>query len=311
MISFLRQFVPVPVVTLAVAAAAWAASARVSLGQPPPRSPYGDVVRIIFLRGEKANCYQPKLGNFPCIVAHVNVLYRSRSDGKIWSVSKTFQIDTELNKTLTFEFGAASPAVLRQLEPAMLIGELDHDAKMAALSKQVHDQAIQSRHYDVASDALVPLALESIVGGMADEYYRLTRYRLVVVSGTRDAKSQAAAMYDKLTLGDDIMKLYKNQQAASAIKNAYDLGQSGGKPADEIKLSIEKVIADQVQRGVFISAHLQAGAIDVRTRDLPQDVKDALWDQVIMSTSSLDEGMEETKPPHYHLQLAKPKDRIP
>src|SRR5207248_5956683 len=95
------------------------------------------------------------------------------------------------------------------------------------------------------------------------------------------------------------------QAAAAAIKAAYDAGKAAGKRSVEIRAAMTAVIDTQVAAGVYVSRHLDNGAVDVRTRDLEPAAKDVLRD-LVNESASIRVGLEETRPPHYHLQLQSP-----
>jgi hypothetical protein len=134
-----------------------------------------------------------------------------------------------------------------------------------------------------------------------DAYYKRTGQRLVITSGTRDAARQAKAMYKMIRLGADITNLYRNKAAAREIKAAYTKASSAGRPADAVVMAMYDTIRDQIGRGVYISAHLRAGAVDIRNRGMSASQKRAFEQSVAeVGGASL---LEETKPPHYHLQL--------
>jgi hypothetical protein len=134
-----------------------------------------------------------------------------------------------------------------------------------------------------------------------DAYYKRTGQRLVITSGTRDAARQAKAMYKMIRLGADIIGLYRNKAAAREIKAAYTKASGAGKPADAVVMAMYDTIRDQISRGVYISAHLRAGAVDIRNRNMSASQKRAFEQSVSeVGGASL---LEETKPPHYHLQL--------
>jgi hypothetical protein len=134
-----------------------------------------------------------------------------------------------------------------------------------------------------------------------DAYHKRTGQRLVITSGTRDAARQAKAMYKMIRLGADITGLYRNKAAAREIKAAYTKASAAGRPADAVVMAMYDTIRDQIGRGVYISAHLRAGAVDIRNRSMSASQKRAFEQSVAeVGGASL---LEETKPPHYHLQL--------
>ena len=130
-------------------------------------------------------------------------------------------------------------------------------------------------------------------------YFKKTGAHLVITSGTRDPARQAKAMYKTMKLGTDILKLYKNRPAAQEIKNAYDKFVHRG--SEKTIEAIYQVLKDQMDRGVYISAHLKAGAVDVRNRTMSRAQKKAFEKSVIADGSF--SFIEESKPPHFHLEL--------
>lgn len=132
-----------------------------------------------------------------------------------------------------------------------------------------------------------------------EAYFKRTGKHLVVTSGTRDAALQAKAMYKMLRLGADIIRLYKDKEAAREVRKAYD--DNAGKPGDAAILAIYGVIKGQIERGVYISAHLRHGAADVRNRTMSASERRSFMKSVAEAGGAT--VLEETRPPHYHLDL--------
>lgn len=148
-------------------------------------------------------------------------------------------------------------------------------------------------------DLTAPVAEK--VDAIDDAYFRRTGKHLTVTSGTRDPVQQARAMYKMMRLGGDPLRLYRNKEAAREIKRAYDQARSAKKSPDDIVTDVHAVIQKQVARGVYISAHLRAGAVDIRSRDLGRNEKKHFSASV---TEMKDVQMlEEFTPPHFHLQI--------
>lgn len=136
---------------------------------------------------------------------------------------------------------------------------------------------------------------------IANAFFQQTGKTLVVTSGTRGPKRQAQAMYDLLALGTDIVSLYKNSRAARELKQRYDAGRAAGKKEAAIVADMTSLIERQIAQGVFVSAHLRAGAVDVRNRGMSDADKRAFLAAVrqVNGVSLL----EEAKPPHFHLEI--------
>jgi hypothetical protein len=158
-----------------------------------------------------------------------------------------------------------------------------------------------SPRYTVLPDVTLSDPVAARVAAIDAEYARRTGKHLTVTSGTRDAARQAKAMYKMMRLGGDIVRLYRNKDAAREIKDAHDAARSAGKPEGGVVGAMHAVIQGQIERGVYISAHLRAGAVDIRNRDMSAAEKKAFL------AATAEAGgvrlLEETTPPHYHLQV--------
>lgn len=154
------------------------------------------------------------------------------------------------------------------------------------------------RYTVLAGVTLSPDAAAAI-GELDSAYFKKTGEHLVVTSGTRDAARQAKAMYKVIKLGGDIVRLYKNKEAAKELKDAYDRAQ--GKPAEAVIEAMYATLKEQMRRGVYISSHLKADAVDIRSRTMSPSEKRAF------EKSAAELGgvrvLEEAKPPHFHLEL--------
>jgi len=83
---------------------------------------------------------------------------------------------------------------------------------------------------------------------------------LLITSGFRSVESQAKTSYDKLkTEGRKaIEKLYRQKAAALEIEDAY----FNAEPDDQFQAIVDKY-NEQIERGIYLSAHLYSGAIDI------------------------------------------------
>jgi hypothetical protein len=155
--------------------------------------------------------------------------------------------------------------------------------------------------FEALPDVTLSTRIEQKLNSIGASYEKKTGRTFVVTSGTRDAESQAEAIYDKLSLGEDILKLYKDKAAALELKRAYDAGRAADKSKSTIVVTIADTIRAQMRRGVYISAHLKAGAADVRTSTMTGAERRAFVDVARAAGGVL--VLEETAPPHFHLQL--------
>jgi len=132
-------------------------------------------------------------------------------------------------------------------------------------------------------------------------YAKRTGKHVTVTSGTRDASRQAKAMYKMLRLGGDPTRLYRNKEAAREITQAYERARAAGKAPDDVVASMYSVLQAQIARGVYISAHLRAGAVDIRSRDMSASERRAFAAAVAEAKGT--SLLEESTPPHFHLQI--------
>ena len=157
------------------------------------------------------------------------------------------------------------------------------------------------KHYSLkTSDISLSSEVETKIGEIADAYYEKTKKDIVVTDGTRTAADQADRMFTKLKLGDDIVALYGNKEAAKSIKKAYDDGVKAKKSDSDIKSSMTEVIEEQIKKGIYISNHLEAGAVDIRKTDMTDAEKKTFKEVAESKGVSV---LEENTPPHLHLKV--------
>jgi hypothetical protein len=138
------------------------------------------------------------------------------------------------------------------------------------------------------------------VANIANAYHQKTGKKLVVTSGTRTARDQARAMLKKLTLGGDVLELYKNRAAAKEVRMAFDQGRKAGESNAGILADMARVIAHQLRAKVLVSPHLKGAGADIRSRDMSAAEKNVLR-EVVKEVGGLT-MIEEDKPPHFHIQ---------
>jgi hypothetical protein len=162
--------------------------------------------------------------------------------------------------------------------------------------------ATQKRgRFEVLSDVSLSQNVTDKLNLVAEKFTKKTGRTFVVTSGTRDPVTQAELIYDKLNAGDDIMKLYKDKAAVAELITIYNAGQGAKRSRSTVVASIAAAIRAQIKKGVFISAHLKAGAADVRSTTMSPADKRAFVDAV-REAGGFDVMFEST-PPHFHLQL--------
>ena len=123
-----------------------------------------------------------------------------------------------------------------------------------------------------------------------DELATRVPFDFVITSGIRTPKRQAAAMFEKIRLGDDLIAIYKDDTFAQKIIDAYP------------DLDAATSIVEEYAAAGGGSTHLRGLGIDIRTRDLTGPQKQALVDAV---EAMGDFALLETTPPHLHISIKK------
>jgi peptidoglycan hydrolase-like protein with peptidoglycan-binding domain len=154
-------------------------------------------------------------------------------------------------------------------------------------------------HFTVDEGVVLSDNARERVGRIADEYFRRTGKNLRVTDGTRTAHDQARQIHNKIQLNDT--GIYRDQTSLAEIRRAYDVGVRAGKSRAQIINDMAAVIQAQVDRGVYISRHLRAGAVDVSVRGMTA-ADEREFRASVAAVGSTD-VLRETRPPHFHLQF--------
>jgi hypothetical protein len=138
---------------------------------------------------------------------------------------------------------------------------------------------------------------------IAQRYFEATRRRLVVTGGTRTPERQAELMLEKLAHGEDIVALYENKAAATEIRNLYRDSAGVRQPKKQLIRAMRDVITAQIDKGIYVSRHLKAGAADVRSRDLKAPQEAAFRRAVADEPGVILIDERSSAEPHLHLGL--------
>ncbi|MEC7518404.1 MAG: hypothetical protein VYE22_00995 [Myxococcota bacterium] len=157
----------------------------------------------------------------------------------------------------------------------------------------------EAPHYTLAEGVRLAPEVRQTLGQIADAFHARTGRGIHVTSGTRTPREQADAMYDKLRLGVQLTRLYRDYEAASEIQSAYRGCRRRAR--QRCVREIARVIRRQVRRGCYISRHLRASAVDVRSRDMSRRER-RIFEQVVRGFAGVS-VLEEGRPPHFHLQM--------
>jgi hypothetical protein len=156
----------------------------------------------------------------------------------------------------------------------------------------------ETQHFSLKdSSVILTPEGERMAREIADAYFKETGKDIVITDGTRTATDQAARFYDKLQAGES-MSIYKNQDAAKEIEDAYTRSIQARKGSAEVIQEMSKVIQAQVDKGVYISRHLESRGFDVRFSDMTQSQKDSFKKaaRLVIGTDPVVEN------DHFHIQ---------
>lgn len=180
-------------------------------------------------------------------------------------------------------------AAARHVEPCD--AEHDHD-----------DQIVQRKsNFETLPEVSLSEAVEQKLTAIAAVYRKRTGKPFVVTSGTRVPARQAELIFAKLARGEDLSRLYKDKSAVAELKRVFDAARADGRDKDGTVSLLTDAIRAQMKRGIFISAHLRAGAADVRSTTM-----DAAERRTFLEATRDVGGVSvinESSPPHFHLQL--------
>lgn len=156
------------------------------------------------------------------------------------------------------------------------------------------------KRYIVATGVRLSPSVERKVAQIAAAYHAVTGQTIRVTSGTRDPAAQAGAMFNNMMKGDRLT-IYKNQALAGPIRSAFDAAQNTGQSDSATIAAMEKVIAAQVARKQYISKHLIAGAVDIRSKTMTTRAQRTAFKSAASAIAH--SVILETTDPHWHLQF--------
>ena len=180
---------------------------------------------------------------------------------------------------------------------------LHDNEREPSLSKQALPPGAR---YTVLSGVILSPPVASRVQQLDEAFFRRSGRHLTVVSGTRDPARQARAMIRVIELGGSLTRLYGDREAAREIQQSYERARAARKKPEEVVGAVQATIQAQIQRGIYISAHLRAGAVDIRNTTMTEAERKAFRAAVreVGGVSLL----EEYRPPHFHLEIDREPD---
>lgn len=138
---------------------------------------------------------------------------------------------------------------------------------------------------------------------IAERYHEATRHRLIITGGTRTALRQAQLMHEKLEHGDNLLAIYPAGPVRPIIAAYRAAKAKRGATRQKVIAAMRQTIESQMDRGVYISRHLQAGAVDVRSRGMNAERYAALRKAVAAERGVVLLDERQTAQPHFHLSL--------
>ncbi|AIE84146.1 Very large tegument protein [Fimbriimonas ginsengisoli Gsoil 348] len=223
-------------------------------------------------------------------------------NGKPTTIVTNYTVGPNLVHDVKGQFAQNAYSVLRQLRSAFTSGLKSSDLETKMASEQAVAQINSAIPYHVQPGIKMVPHIEQKVAEIAQKQFQLSGRQIVITSGTRTASSQAEAMRDKLALGDNVVRLYKNKKAAASIVHAYKEAKHEGASDDQVAEHMAQVIQSQVDKGVYISSHLKSGAVDIRTKDLSDSEKHDLM-LAVRQEPGVVKTLQESIPPHLHIEL--------
>lgn len=157
----------------------------------------------------------------------------------------------------------------------------------------------QASPFTMEPEVVLSATLRASVTQLAEAFRTAAGRSFHVTSGARTPLEQARAMFDKLANGGRLTGLYRDYDAARQIEQAYQRARRAGRTP--CVAAMARVVSDQVARGLYISRHLHAGAVDIRSRDMNARER-RTFRQVVARQRGV-RLLEEGRPPHFHLEF--------
>ncbi|MCK5798836.1 MAG: hypothetical protein KAI47_16705 [Deltaproteobacteria bacterium] len=205
-----------------------------------------------------------------------------------------------LRDDLALRLGRCMPLALRAMETALRQAVIAADPTLAKAKKRLLRRIACLLPYRFRRGVEVSPVVERGLYELGQRVRQRGGRRLIVTSGIRDPYRQARAMFVKLILGARLLRLYRRKKAVREILSAYRAGRRGHQSSSEVIYRMREVIEGQICRGVYISEHLKAGAVDLRSLGLRRRHKRALR-RAVRSFGGRLRLKEEHRPPHFHI----------
>jgi hypothetical protein len=159
----------------------------------------------------------------------------------------------------------------------------------------------QIDYYNVNPGVTVPPNILPQVGELAADYYSATGRTLTITDGARSAGQQASAMLKKLNADgvEKVKRLYANKQLVRQVVQAYQSCSTN--PARLAAMT--QAIQNQIDDGQYISRHLQGEAVDVSSRGMTAQYRQALIQSAHSAGGRVINETGSRAGPHFHVQF--------
>lgn len=155
--------------------------------------------------------------------------------------------------------------------------------------------------YKLPANVVLSAQTLSKVAAIAAEYHAETGKCITINSGTRTALSQASAMYTVFNIGGaKETHKYRARAQADRLYEVFSNGRKTGSSKSAVVAAMAEEIKTQIDAGVYISLHLRANAVDVRSIDMNASEMTVFRRVATRHASSV---LLEKSPRHWHLQF--------
>lgn len=221
------------------------------------------------------------------------------------TITTEYAVDPELVSKVQTDFRETADVVLRNLRPALQSGVKAKEHATRLATKRAIAQVDGTVKYRVASGVDMPVPIEAEVAQIAKQAAPRIGGPVVITSAARTPTSQAEALRTKISLGDNIVRLYANKDAAKSVLYAYKQAKHAGGSKQQVVAAMANVIRAQTEKGVYLSNHLREGAVDIRTRGLSGWQRKQLV-AAVQASPGVRKTLLESTPPHLHVEIERP-----
>ena len=239
-----------------------------------------------------------------------------RANGQIVSIDEKFHVGGEelflpndpngslsetANCRCTVEYlGKTKPDILNDADKRVSRTKPSSPMQIIEERRRLHESNPR-KHYSLKDGVILPAAIEQQVSQIADRYYLASGKDIIVTSGRRSYLSQATEMY-KNRVRRGFFGNYKAKKVIDLLEDIFIQGTTPTtkKPKAEIVREMEKVISIYAKRGTYISKHIIDGAVDIRSKNMSSQQKEAFR----ISAAGIASYVKlEGNPKHWHLQF--------